>query len=165
MISLSLVFLLLFSTCLRSISPLEIIWDYDDQQITENNFTITCELQVDQTHTEPFQSSPLGLILEVPADEISLEVWCEPPATLVTDVDSSPSKHACQLSDVDLNEQPTITMVLLAADPGEILPTIRIQTSSPMEQQGDKTIVITVRRRRAESECAHLQRSFRRGKV
>ena len=175
MISVSLVFLVLFSACLRSIStarsPFEIIWNYDNRQIIEKNFTIICEFSVDVSNSaepideQPSQSYPVDLTLEVPIDSISSDFWCELPATPVTDAGSNPSKYACQLDGVPADEQPTITMTLLAHAPGEITPTIRVRSdflpAQSMEQPGDKTITITVRRSRRRSD-RDMCETFRR---
>lgn len=165
MISVSLVFLVLFSACPRSIStarsPFEIIWNYDNRQIIEKNFTISCEFSLDASNPaesidkQPFQSYSVDLTLEVPIHSISSDFWCELPAIPVTNVDPNPSKYACQLDGVPADEQTTIKMTLLAHTPGEITPTMRVRSGlssvQSMEQTGDKTITITVRRSRRRS--------------
>jgi hypothetical protein len=176
MFSVSLLFLLLFSACLSSTfahrSPFEIVWDYDDQAIIENNFTITCKFHLDvsssveSSDAHPSHSYLVDLTLEVPVDRISMDFWCEPPAIPVPNDDINPSRHACQLIDVSADEQPTMTVALLAHTPGEITPMIRVHSSSlPVEfteLRGNKKIVITVRDRRWSNQDRHRCRAFRR---
>ena len=143
-------------------SPFQFIFDYQDEQIINTNFTITTTLIRNRSHTLDCDNHRYGMCLV----EMSLRIRstgtsticsCQSPAILRT---SAGYLHSCILPIADATEQPIITMIINSSDYDELLPSATaIFRNSPaysIEKQGESPIVIQVEA--FNVKCSNIQK-------
>jgi hypothetical protein len=133
-------------------SPFELIFNYNDKEIINKNFTITIELHHDDFILPINCENRLCLVklaLQVQSNQMSIDVWCQSPALSFANFHRFQTFHTCILLEINATQQPSITMIINSHDIGKVnlLATANF-TYSPeyfIEKQGEKPIEIVVR--------------------
>ncbi|CAF1154215.1 unnamed protein product [Rotaria sordida] len=108
-------------------SPFELIFNYNDKQIINQNFTITTELYHDihlpiNCKNNQYRLCLVELSLQIQSDIMSINFWCQPPAFSFENFNQFPKFHTCILPMVNATEQPSITMIINSYDIGKLIP-------------------------------------------
>jgi len=131
-------------------SPFELIFNYHDKQIINENFTITIELH--QDFILPINCENrlcfVKLALQIQSDKMNVDVWCQSPALSFANFHRFQTFHTCILLEVNATQQPSITMIINSHDIGKInlLATANFTYSEEyfLEKQAEKPIEIVV---------------------
>jgi hypothetical protein len=145
-------------------SPFELTLNYNNTQIINVNFTITTKLNYDtllpiNCEKNRYRLCLVQLALQIQADTMSIEFWCQPPAFSAANFNQS---HTCILPVARATQQPSITMIVNSHDKGKLLPLVTANfTYSPeysIEKQAEIPIIILVKK--LESSICIIQKKL-----
>ncbi|CAF1547275.1 unnamed protein product, partial [Adineta ricciae] len=154
MISFYLIFIVHFSaikplsTATVIPSPFQFIFDYQDEQIINTNFTITTTLIRNRSQTLDCDNHRYGtclveMSLEIRSTRTSTTCSCQAPAILRQIANY---RHSCILPITDATERPIITMIINSSDSDELLPSataiFRNAPAYSIEKQEESSIVV-----------------------
>ena len=127
-----LFFLLLIRMILmNSILPFQIDFNYQTEQIVNENFTIEIQLKSNQSFLIDCQDKQetnclVDLIVQIRSTSSLIDVSCQLPAVFYRDN----LHYTCLLSEHNIAEQPSITMIVNAHQSEEIHPIAKAKFSS-----------------------------------